>query len=284
LPAFHILPTLSVLPAIAGVLVAAPSARADGPSKSECAAANETAQDLRTSGKLQEARRKLAICTADTCPGPIREDCGQRLQELESAVPTIMFEAVDALGHDLTSVRVVMDGHALAQQLGGTATEVDPGEHRFVFDSAGFQEASETFVIREGEHNRNLRVVLQSIASPSVAGSEGDTQRWLGLGLGGAGAVGLVVGTIFGLVAKSTYNHALQDECGGDATHCSAQGAQDGETAHGQAAVATVGFVAGAALLAAGAAFYFSAPRESGMAVAAAVSNGGGGLSLRGRW
>jgi hypothetical protein len=284
LPAFRISPTLRVLPAIAGVLVAAPSARADGPSKSECAAANETAQDLRTSGKLQEARRKLAICTADTCPGPIREDCGQRLQELESAVPTIMFEAVDAVGHDLTSVRVVMDGHALAQQLGGTALEVDPGEHRFVFDSAGFQEASETFVIREGEHNRNLRVVLQAIASPSVGGPEGETQRWLGLGLGGAGAAGLIVGTIFGLVSKSTYDHAFHDECGGNANDCSVQGAKDGETAHSQAAIATVGFVAGAALLAAGAAFYFSAPHEGDVAVAASLSNGGGGLALRGRW
>ncbi len=285
LPAIGILPAIGVLPAILGVLLAAPSAMADGPSKSECAAANETAQDLRTTGKLREARQKLAICTADTCPGPIREDCAQRLQELEGAVPTIMIEAVDAVGHDLTGVRVVMDGQALVQQLGGTAIEVDPGEHRFVFDAAGFQRTSETFIVREGEHNRNLRVVLQSAGSPpSVAGSDGSTQRWLGLGLGGAGAAGLIVGTIFGLVSKSTYDHAFHDECGGDANHCSVQGAKDGETAHSQAAIATVGFVAGAALLAAGAAFYFSAPHEGDVAVAASLSNGGGGLALRGRW
>jgi hypothetical protein len=277
-------PALGILPAIVGILVAAPSARADGPSKSECAAANETAQDLRGTGKLREARQKLAICTADNCPGPIREDCAQRLKELESAVPTIMIEAVDAVGHDLTSVRVVMDGQDLVQQLGGTAIEVDPGEHRFVFDAAGFQRTSETFIVREGEHNRNLRVVLQSAASPPVAGTDGEPQRWLGLGLGGAGVAGLIVGTVFGLVAESTYEHALHDECDGDVNHCSVQGTKDGENAHSQAAVATVGFAAGAALLAVGAAFYFSAPREGGVAVAASLSSGGGGLALRGRW
>ncbi len=282
MPAFH------VLPAILGVIVMAPPARAESPTKSECAAANETAQDLRTSGKLREARQKLAICTADTCPGPIREDCAQRLQDVDTAIPTIMIEAVDAVGHDLTSVRVSMDGQPLVQQLGGTAVEVDPGEHHFVFDAEGFQRTSETFVVREGEHNRGLHVVLQSIPSSSESragsGFDGDTQRWLGVGLGAGGAVGIVVGTIFGLVAKSTYDHALHDECGGDTTHCTVQGARDGETAHSQAAVATVGFVAGAALLAAGVACYFSAPHENSVAVAATVSNGGGGLALRGRW
>jgi len=288
LPAFGILPGFGMLSGLFGVIVMASSARADSPTKSECAAANETAQDLRTSGRLREARQKLAICTADTCPGPIREDCAQRLQDVDTAMPTIMIEAVDAAGHDLTSVHVTMDGQPLVQQLGGTAVEVDPGEHHFVFDAEGFQRTSDTFVVREGEHNRGLHVVLQSTpmssASGLASGFDGDTQRWLGVGLGAGGAVGIVVGTIFGLVAKSTYDHAFQDECGGDATHCSVQGARDGETAHSQAAVATVGFVAGAALLAAGAAFYFSAPHENSVAVAATMSNGGGGLALRGRW
>jgi len=287
-PGLGILRSFGILPGIIAVTALAPSARADSPTKSECAAANETAQDLRTSGKLREARQKLAICTADTCPGPIREDCAQRLQDVDTAMPTIMIEAVDAVGHDLTSVHVSMDGQSLVQQLGGTAVEVDPGEHHFVFDAEGFQRRSETFVVREGEHNRSLHVVLQSTSSPSESGSgsgfDGDTQRWLGVGLGAGGVVGIVVGTIFGLVAKSTYEHALQDECGGEVTHCNVQGVRDGENAHNQAAVATVGFVAGAALLAAGAAFYFSAPHENSVAVAATVSSGGGGLALRGRW
>ena len=173
-PAFSIVPRFGIVPGIMAIIAMAPSARADGPTKSECAAANETAQDLRTSGKLREARQKLAICTADTCPGPIREDCAQRLQDVDTAMPTIMIEAVDAVGHDLTSVHVSMDGQSLVQQLGGTAVEVDPGEHHFVFDADGFQRSSQTFVVREGEHNRTLHVVLQSNSSVTSA-SAGDS-------------------------------------------------------------------------------------------------------------
>jgi hypothetical protein len=282
---FRVLPVI-----IFGVLVTAPWARADAPTKKECAAANETAQDLRSTGKLRQARERLAICTADTCPGPIREDCAQRLEEVEAAVPSLMIEAVDLSGHDLSSVRVTMDGVPLTQQLGGRAIEVDPGEHRFIFDAQGFKKKSDTVVVREGERNRSLRVVLESIATQPVAlalGSDGGVRRALGITMGATGAAGIVLGAIFGLVAKSTYNHALS-ECGGEPNTCAGlagvQGLQDRQTAGGQAAFATVDFVVGAALLAGGAALYFTAPGEGGVAVAGTVSNGGGGLAVRGKW
>jgi hypothetical protein len=247
-------------------------------------AANETAQDLRTTGKLRAARQKLAICTADSCPGAIREDCAQRLQEVAAAVPTLMIEAVDAKGRDLTSVRVVMDGAPLVAQLGGTALEVDPGEHRFVFDAEGFNRKSNTVLVREGERNRSLRVVLDAIPAQPTPPTDGSMMRNLGIGVGAAGAVGVVVGSILGFVAKSTYDHAFQDECRGNVTTCTPQGASDGVTAHNQAAIATAGFVLGGALLVAGAAFYFTAPHESGVAVAGTLSSGGGGLAVRARW
>jgi hypothetical protein len=283
---------LGALGIISGALFMASSARADGPTKRECAAANETAQDLRSSGKLREARQHLAICTADSCPGAIREDCAQRLQDVEAAVPTIMVEAVDPSGHDLTNVRVTMDGAPFVQQLGGTAMEVDPGEHRFTFEADGFKTKSDTFVLREGERNRSLRVVLESTVakqepspSPASSGVDGNTMRVLGISLGAAGAAGIVLGSIFGIVAKATYDHAVHNECeGGDVNFCTEQGVRDGESAHSQATVATVGFVAGAALLVAGAAFYFTAPGDSPVTVGAAVSSGGGGLAVRGRW
>jgi hypothetical protein len=272
------------LPTLIAVLLMAPAARADSPTKSECVAANETAQDLRTTGKLRAARQKLAICTADSCPGAIREDCAQRLQEVGAAMPTLMIEAVDVSGHDLTSVRVVMDGAPLVTQLGGAAIEVDPGEHRFVFDAEGFNRKSDTVLVREGQRNRNLRVVLEATPPQSAPPTDGSMMRNLGIGVGAAGAVGIVVGSILGLVAKGTYDHAFQDECRSNINDCTPAGTRDGVTAHNQAAVATAGFVIGGALLVAGATFYFTAPRESGVAVTGTLSNGGGGLAVRGRW
>jgi hypothetical protein len=272
------------LPALVAVLIMAPSARAESPTKSECVAANETAQDLRTTGKLRAARQKLAICTADSCPGPIREDCAQRLQEVDAALPSLMIEAVDVNGHDLTTVRVVMDGAPLVTQLGGTAIAVDPGEHRFEFDAEGFNRKSDTILVREGQRNRSFRVVLEATPQQPVPATDGSMMRNLGIGVGAAGVVGIVVGSILGFVAKSTYDHAFQYECGSNVTTCTQEGANDGVTAHNQAALATAGFVLGGALLVAGAAFYFTAPHESGVAVAGTLSSGGGGLAVRGRW
>jgi hypothetical protein len=102
------------------------------------------------------------------------------------------------------------------------------------------------------------------------------------LALGGAGVVVVLVGSVLGLVSKSTYNHALSSECGNNPNACSTQGAQDGQTAHGQATASTVGFVAGLALLGGGAALYFTAPH--GLSVGPTVGSDGAGLQVRQAW
>jgi serine/threonine-protein kinase len=118
----------------------------------------------------------------------------------------------------------------------------------------------------------------------SSAPSDGSTQRLIGLVVGGAGVVGVVIGGVFGLISKSTYNNAFQNECGSKPSGCSTQGAQDGQSAFSQAIISTVGFVAGAALLAGGAVIYFTAPKGGGVAVTPTVGTAGGGLSVVGAW
>ena len=87
--------------------------------------------------------------------------------------------------------------------------------------------------------------------------SRGGTQRTIGLVLGGVGVLGIGAGSALGLISKSTYTNALQNECGKSASGCTAQGASDGQTAHTQALMSTVGFITGGALLAAGALLVF---------------------------
>jgi hypothetical protein len=93
--------------------------------------------------------------------------------------------------------------------------------------------------------------------------------------------IGLAVGGVFAFVSKGTYDHALSNECGNNPSACSAQGQQDGSTAHTQATVATVGLAAGGALLAAGAVLYFTAPRVS---VAPSVGAGRAGVAVGVTW
>jgi hypothetical protein len=278
-----------LLAGLVGSLLAMSSAATAEPTKRECAAANETAQDLRRAGKLGEARAQLAACTATSCPGPVREDCAQRLKEVEAAIPTVIFEAKNAAGHDLSAVRVTMDGEPLLEKLTGTAVTLDPGEHHFAFEADGLRKFEDTVVLREGERDRRVQVVLEAAAPASHAdqGStpwmDPSTQRALGLSIGGAGAAGLVVGGIFGLVAKSTYDDALRNECGGNPTTCTSQGAQDWHSATSQATVSTVAFVGGGVLLGAAVLLYVTAPKAN-VAVEPTVGNRGGGVALSGSW
>ena len=64
-------------------------------------------------------------------PAVIRQDCAERLAEVERAEPTIVFEAKDRDGLDVSAVTVTMDDTPLASSLDGSALSTDPGEHVF---------------------------------------------------------------------------------------------------------------------------------------------------------
>ncbi len=270
------------------------TATADEPSKLECVQANEMAQSLRQSGKLRDARAQLLVCIATSCPAPVRSDCAERLQEVDKAMPTIVFEVKDKDGIDLSAVAVTSDGAPLVARLDATAVPVDPGEHVFRFSSEGLPPLERKFVVREGEKDRHEQVVLGLMSAPGPAppptGPPGpgastlSTQRITGLAAGGAGVVGLVIGTVLGFVAKSTYDDAVKYCPNGPLSSCYQQGITEGGTAHDQATASTVAFVAGGVLLAGGAALYLTAPRDSGVNVGPTVVAGGPGLSIRGTW
>jgi hypothetical protein len=271
-------------------------AAAAEPTKNECIDANETAQSLRKSGKVVEAEQKLRVCVAASCPGPVRDDCAQRLTEVRSATPTIVFVVKDEADQDLGAVRVTMDGAPLVAELDGTAIALDPGEHRFVFEADGRVREERTLLMHEGEKDRHERIVLARnpvIATPPVNEpvavepppvSNGNPRRIAGIAVGAAGAVGVVIGSVFGIVSKSTYDHAFTTECAGSANGCKGIGQADGQTAFHQATVSTVAFVAGGVLLGGGALLYFTAPRGPAVTVSPSVGAGTAGLAVRGRW
>ncbi len=290
------------LAGFSAVQTASAAEPAKDPTKRECVVANETGQDLRQSGKLTEARSALAVCMAERCPRPVREDCAQRLSEIEAALPTLVFAAKDGDGRDLSAVRVTVDGKPLLEALDGTATAIDPGEYLFTFEADGLPSTATSIVVREGDKNRRIQVVLGSSDAPLKEGAPpapltsssstadtsrpassglfgGSTQRTVGFALGVGGVVGVVTGAIFGIVSKSTYDHALHSECAG--TSCSPSGAADGQTAIAEATVSTVAFIAGGALLVGGAVLYFTTP-SGNVIVSPSVTAQGVGLGVHG--
>jgi hypothetical protein len=246
------------------VLATSGTVRAD-PTKAQCMDANEAAQVSRTAGKLRDAIAKLQTCIARSCPGPVRQDCTERLSELQKLVPTVVFEVVRAGGGDVLDASVTMDGVLLAPTLDGTSIAVDTGPHTFRFEAPGLDPFEEKLLIREGDKARHEHVVMQPQAAPGppagsgspappTATGDGRPADRAGMRIGayasfGAGVAGIAVGSIFGALAVGNKS-GLSAHCSSGACPASEQSDINGLATNG--AVSTVGFAVGVAGLAAG--------------------------------
>jgi hypothetical protein len=268
-----------------GVVLLPSAARAAEPDKLACIAANDAAQDLRRTGKLHDAREKLALCVSASCPGPVRDDCAQRLVEVDAAMPSVVFDVRDTHGLVVTGARVQLNGQLFVDHVDATAQPVDPGSHRFTFDAADGAHAEQTVVLREQEKNAPVAVVLSAPATtavaPSTVSSEWTTQRMIGVGLGGVGVVGLVVGSIFGAMALSDAS-TLKSQAGCPSS-CppSAQSKIDG--LHGAQWGSDIALGIGVVGLGVGTALFFTAhPSEAAPATSLRFEVGPGAVGLRG--
>ena len=273
-------------------------AQADEPKTESCIAANENAQTLRRDGRLQAARRELLMCVVPGCPTIIRDDCAERLDEVDRAMPTILFSATGAAHADLTAVVVTMDGNPLVDRLGGSPVGVDPGEHTFAFAADGYAAIERKLLLREGVKNRQelLAFVVSTpvpvvdsvpIAVPKDATpiATGNRQRTLAYVVGGVGLVGLGLGTFLGLHAKATYDDASSlAHCKAGPSSCDAIGVAKGEDAHAQGNVATAAFIAGGALVVGGIFLAITAPKAGGVSVRPTAGAGGAGLRIGRTW
>jgi hypothetical protein len=264
------------------------------PTLSDCIGANESALQARAEHKLRQARAQSLVCAADSCPGEMREQCRQRVAQLNAAIPTLVFAVQNTSGTDLGAVRVSMDGALIADRLEGTAISLDPGEHKFTFEIAGQPPIEKTLILREGEKDRREEVKFgtapsqkdqqaggtppppqSTISPPSPPSASAEstpanpdstkqtggmgTQRILGITATGVGAAGLVVGGVFGLLTASAISKQKSD-CP-SAANCPnyLQAASDHSTSTTDGTVSTVAVVAGGALVAGGLALFFTA-------------------------
>ena len=263
----------TALLAAAAVIVARSAVAAEpAPTKAECIAASESGQDLRHAGKLRDARAQFAVCVAASCPGPIHEDCAQRLDEIGKAMPSVVFEVMDSAGHDVPGVAITMDGQSVAGggNAADTVVELDPGEHTFGFEAAGLKRLEKRFVLVEGMRQRREVVFMAGVeaaqiastASPPTAEAPTPSPRpptlaWVAFGVGGAG---LTLGVIAGLVAGGKHS-TLEGECNNTAGTCPTANANDLDSFHTWRTVSTVGYVVGALGVAGGAALWLTAPK-----------------------
>lgn len=148
---------------------------ADDRDKEACIRAVEHAQVVRLDGKLREAREGFVTCARPVCPDAIRQDCTRWVTDVDASIPSVVFRAVWADGHDATGMRVLVDGKPLADTEPGRAVVLDPGEHTFRFEVAGAAPVETRNVIREGEKDRLVRVTFTPLAPTPAPTSNGDS-------------------------------------------------------------------------------------------------------------
>jgi hypothetical protein len=258
-------------------------ARADDPSVLECLTASNTSVKLRSDHKLQMARAQLVVCASPSCPSEVREECAQRMGRWAAQMPSVVFEVKDGAGHELSAVKVTVDGGALTERLDGTAIELDPGTHRFTFEAAGQPTVVEEYILHEGEKDRRETVVVGD-AAPPVAGdasaaplapaesvpapppperpkmtNSGGNMRMAGFIVGGTGLAGLLASGVLGVAAELKWNDVTPN-CRTSGS-CNGHDHDNSVEASNLANAATVALISGGVLAAAGLALYFVAPR-----------------------
>jgi hypothetical protein len=180
------------------------------------------AQRTRKEGKLLQAREHLLACSRELCMDVIERDCVTWLQEVDASTPTVVVFARDRWGDETLNVRVLIDGAIVRDVLDANAIAVDPGTHKFRFETTDAAPVEQTVILREGEKNR--RVEVKFVESTTGADTErvpmddGTGLRFeltdLGWALGGAGVVAVVGGTLFFVSAGGTESDFEAANCG----------------------------------------------------------------------
>lgn len=134
---------------------AAPAAHAP-PTRQECVALHEQAQDDKLAGKLLKAQSALRECSATACPSLVSRDCVSWLADVEQQMPSVIFRAVKD-GEDVVALKVSEDAQSLTETITGTPLELDPGPHHFVAELPGFPAQAATYVLQAGDKGRVVR-------------------------------------------------------------------------------------------------------------------------------
>lgn len=180
----------------------------------------------------------------------------ERSKQLEGRLPKVTLQVPPAVA-SISGVEVRDNGQLVNQPLWGQPLPVDPGDHTIVVKAPGRQTWQKKLFLKEAAVET---IVIENL--PPV-----QSTRYTGpLVLGSVGVASLVVGSVFGLRARSKWrDDVVAKSCvGGVITQCDLVDAQERLEKSGaqtDATLSTVTFVVGGAAVA-GAAVWALWPRE----------------------
>src|SRR5262249_36464382 len=162
----------------------------------------EHGQRTKLDGHLRAAREDFLACAQDTCPDAVRRACTDWLTETERSLPTIVVVVRGPGGVDAPPARAFVDDEEI-DVASGRAIAVDPGPHVVRARAAAGTEASARIVAVEGRKAEVIPITMaaRSEQTPAARAPESDrprsvftTGRWIAVGIGGAGVLGLGAG------------------------------------------------------------------------------------------
>jgi serine/threonine-protein kinase len=209
-----------------------------------------------------------------------------------------------------SGLEVLRDGVPVAREELGLPVPVDPGDHAVVVSAPGHP--AKTFTAHTGPESPSATVTIDRLEEAPATGSppipgptatapssasglpevpptpppedKNATRRWIGVGVGGLGVVGVIVGSVMGIVAKVKFDQSNSVQCNASTDECHAPGFPMRKDAEGAATASDVSFAIGGVLLATGIVLYVTAPKPgptTGVVLAPAPVAGGGGALLR---
>jgi hypothetical protein len=150
---------------LASVSVALALCGVERPCLADCADSYEQTQRLRQAGKLKRAEQEAIACAEEHCASWIRKDCAQWLEDLRTAMPSIVVRAIGPDGCDLESAVVSVDDERARTGLDGKSIPLDPGTHIIRVETLEGSRVEQKVVIVEGE---KARMIVASFAPSSM--------------------------------------------------------------------------------------------------------------------
>jgi hypothetical protein len=177
------------------------------PDKMACIDAHAEGQRLRMRAQLTEARQRFLLCSQESCPAVAKDDCTAWLRDVEARIPTVILTVRSPRGDDLPA-KVTVDG--TPAKLDGTALALNPGPRALRAEAAGYRTAERNIVVREGEKDRAVAIVLEPIAAaPPPKPRELRPVTWIS-----AGVAALAAGAVPNFAIKGLSDeNALSDRC-----------------------------------------------------------------------
>jgi hypothetical protein len=239
------------------------------------------------------ARFHEAIALAQRLGRADREKTAkERAEKLE---PRLIKLTITTLEKD---VEVKLDGNVLDGAALGTPVPVDPGKHAIEAAAKGKKSFTTTVDVSDRARSPSVEIPALDVDPDAVksssrsggssgkggqeteepSGSGPSTQRIVSYVAIGLGAVGVGVGTIFGLRTSSIWADA-KTHCTG--VECDRTGVTLATDAKNAGTVSTISFIAGGLLLAGGAILFFTSPTSSSKVQ---VGVGAGSMLVQGRF